>query len=63
MTMVNSGLNELNTHLSPNNSDLMLSGERVNPHSAGTFFRRQNLTYKDGTRTEIIKIFIMAVDP
>ena len=34
-----------------------------NPFSAGTVFRRQNLTSRDGPRTEIVKIFIMAVDP
>ena len=35
----------------------------VNSSSAGTVFRRQNPTSKDGARTEIIKIFLRAVDP
>ena len=36
-----------------------------NPLSVGDVFIRQNLilTYKDDHRTEIIKVFIMAVDP
>ena len=42
-----------------NNVKLML----FNPFSAGTVFRRQILTSKDGPRTKIIKQIIMAVDP
>ena len=44
----------------------------INPFSAGTEFKRQNmrapsidryiLTYKDGPRTERIKIFVIATD-
>ena len=35
----------------------------VNPFSAGTDFRRQNLTSKVDPRTKKITIFTMAVDP
>ena len=31
--------------------------------SESDVYRRQILTYKDGPRTEIVKIFLMAVDP
>ena len=34
----------------------------INPYSAGTVFRRQNLTYKNDPRTER-KMCIMAVNP
>ena len=34
---------------------------RFNSFSAQTIFRHQNLTSKDGPRSEIIKIFIMAI--
>ena len=34
-----------------------------NPLSARTDFRRQNLTFKVGLRTEIFKIFIVGVNP
>ena len=33
----------------------------LNPFRAGSVFKRQNLTYKDGPRNERIKV--MAVDP
>ena len=33
------------------------------PFSAGIVFIRQILTYKDDSCDEIIKIFLMAVDP
>ena len=35
----------------------------INPFSAWTVCRRQIRTYKDGPRTERIKIFITAVNP
>ena len=35
----------------------------INSFHAGTVFIRQNLTYKDGPGTEIIKIFLAVVDP
>ena len=35
----------------------------MNHFSAGTVFRRQNLTSKDGPRAERDKTFIIAVDP
>ena len=40
-------------------SDLFL----FNPFSAGTVFRCEFLTSKDGLHTEGIKIFMMVVDP
>ena len=35
----------------------------INPFTARTVFISQDLTYKDGPRTEKIKTFLMAVDP
>ena len=35
----------------------------VDPSSAGTVFIRSDSDYKDGPRTELIKIFTMVADP
>ena len=40
---------------------LLQCGDRLYK-SESDVYRRQILTYKDGPRTEIIKIFILAVD-